>query len=125
MPRFRAPITTLASLAIVGVIVTGCGGSATTPTPSAAVASPRLGGPTLSFTVTGGPGAGAYTSDPASTLNYCLHAPDGSWRYMYGGGTPWTSVDLLFGARIAEPDGAGDVAAEISAGAGYLWMDQP
>ena len=44
---------------------------------------------------------------------------------MYGGGKPWINVDLLFGARVAEPGGTGDVAAEITAGSAYLWIDQP
>lgn len=77
--------------------------------------------PTVTFTISGGPGAGSYVSDPAATLDVCTHAADGSWRVMYGGGDPWANVDLLFGARVAEPDGAGDVAAEITAGKADLW----
>jgi hypothetical protein len=43
---------------------------------------------------------------------------------MYGGGQPWINVDLLVGSRAAEPGRSSDVALEITAGSGYLWIDQ-
>jgi len=132
MPRFSAPII-LAGLILVGLVTTGCAarGAAAAPVTSA-TSVPAAGGdqaiakvPTLTMTITEGLGAGTFVSDPASTLNYCLRATDGSWRVMYGGGDPWVSVDLLFGPRVAEPGGTGDVAAEIAVGEAYLWIDQP
>jgi hypothetical protein len=128
MPRFSAPRNVLAGLMVVAIVTAGCAAATTTaPPPSAAGGAGQVAAtrPVLEMTITGGLGAGTYVSDPASTLNYCLHSADGSWRYMYGGGDPWASVDLLFGARVAERGGAGDVAAEIETGSAYLWIDQP
>ena len=128
MPRSSTPTTTLAGLILSGIVAAGCAGASTSAAPSpAAVAVHQAAAkvPALTMIVTEGDGAGTYVSDPASTLNYCLHSADGSWRFMYGGGTPWINVDLLLGARVAEPGGSGDVAAEIYAGPAYLWIDQP
>ena len=129
MPRFSSPITTFAGLAIVGIIATGCAGTgaaAAPAAPAAAAAFTSAGNrPSLDLTITGGLGAGSYVSDPSSSLNYCSHAKDGSWRVMYGGGSPWVSVDLLVGPRAAEAGRASDLALEISAGSAYLWIDQP
>jgi hypothetical protein len=126
MPRFSSPTTTLAGLAIAGMIAIGCAGTGAAAAPAAASATPAAAAarPSLDLTITGGPGAGSYVSDPSSSLNLCTHAKDGSWRALYAGGDPWISVDLLVGSRVAEPGRASDLALEISAGAAYLWIDQ-
>jgi hypothetical protein len=120
MPRFSPPILFLA------IVLAGCAGMATgAPSDAgAATASVEPRRPTVALEVTGGPAAGIYASDPASSLNICTQAADGSWLAMYGGGQPWINVDLLVGSRAAEPGRSSDVALEITAGAGYLWIDQ-
>ncbi len=128
MPRFSSPITVLAGLAFVGIIASGCAGTGAAAAPAAMSAGSGAGAAartSLDLKITGGPGAGSYVSDPASSLNVCTHATDGSWRVMYAGGKPWLSVDLLVGPHVAEAGRAGDLALEISAGPGYLWIDQP
>jgi hypothetical protein len=124
MPRFSSPIATFAGLAIVGILAAGCAG---TGVAAASAAASAAGGarPSLDLKITGGEGAGSYVSDPSSSLNYCSHTKDGSWRVMYSGGSPWLSVDLLVGPHAAEAGRATDLALEISAGPAYLWIDQP
>ena len=124
MPRFSSPTATLAGLAIVGIIATGCAGTGVAAAPAGASAA-AAARPSLDLKITGGLGAGSYVSDPSSSLNYCSHTKDGSWRVMYSGGSPWLSVDLLVGPRAAEAGRASDLALEISAGPAYLWIDQP
>jgi hypothetical protein len=124
MPRFSSPIATLASLAIVGIIATGCAGTGVAAAPAGASAA-AASRPSLDLTITGGQGAGSYVSDPSSSLNVCTHTKDGSWRLLYAGGSPWLAVDLLVGPHAAEAGRAGDLALEISAGTAYLWIDQP
>jgi hypothetical protein len=123
MPRFSSPITTLAGLAVIGIIATGCAGTGVAAAPAAASAAEAR--PSLDLKITGGLGAGSYVADPSSTLNVCTHAKDGSWRVLYAGGQPWLSVDLLVGPHAADAGRATDVALEISAGSAYLWIDQP
>ena len=120
MPRFSAPISILARLAglvIAGLIATGCAGIGAAAAPAAAT------GPTMDLKVTGGPGAGTYATDTTSSLNVCTHAKDGSWRLLYAGGTPFVNLDLLVGPKAGKPDGASQVAAEITAGSGYVRFD--
>jgi hypothetical protein len=127
MPRFSAPITTLAGLVIVGAIATGCAGSgvAAAPAKSAAAAAPAapVAKPTMELKVIRGPGTGTYTTDTTSSLNACTKAKDGSWRLLYAGGTPFVNLDFLAGPKAGQPDGADQVAAEIYAGPGYVRFD--
>jgi hypothetical protein len=131
MPRFSAPISILAGLAIIATIAAGCVGSGAAAAP--ATASGQSGGsavaaaarPTVDLTITGGVGGGSYATDPNASLDLCTHAKDGSWRVMYAGGSPWVNVDLLIGPRAAEAGREGDLALEISVGSAYLWIDQP
>ena len=128
MPRFSSPISTLAGLAIVGILAAGCAGTGAAAAPAATSAPPVAGAatrPSLDLKITGGLGAGSYVADPSSSLDVCTHAADGSWRVLYAGGNPWLSVDLLVGPHAAEAGRAGDLALEISAGPAYLWIDQP
>ena len=126
MPRTNAPRNLVASRLSIGALLAAaslvaCGGLAaksSTSTPSAKQV------PSLHLEVTGGPGAGTYTSDPASTLNLCTENAGGGWRAMYAGGDPWISLDLSLGSQIDQPGHASDAALEISAGPGYLWIDQ-
>jgi hypothetical protein len=79
--------------------------------------------PTFTLTLSDGPGEGTYTPDPASTLNLCTHAADGSWRYLYQGGEPPVTLDLVIGPKAGRPDGTSNVALELDAGSGYLRFD--
>jgi hypothetical protein len=124
MPRFSAPIVTLASLAIVGIIATGCAGSGAAAAPKASTAAAPPAHPTMNLKMSGGPGSGEYATDTTSTLNACTHATDGSWRLLYAGGNPFVNLDLLIGPKAGQPDGAEQVAAEINAGPGYVRFDQ-
>ena len=134
LERLVAPIASPA-LALVSAIVViagigvfavfgGLGGVGTTPSPSAA-----SGGPSFTLTVAEGPdghvsaGIGTYVADPASSLHLCTHATDGSWRYLYGGGSPFVNIDLLVGAGAGEASGSGQVAMELNAGTGYVRFD--
>jgi hypothetical protein len=126
MPRFSAPITSLASLVLIGLIATGCAGIGAAAAPAATPVAPAAATasrPTMDLRITGGPGAGTYTTDTTSSLDLCTRAPDGSWRLLYAGGTPFVHLDLLVGARAGQPDGASAVAAEINAGPGYVRFD--
>ena len=118
MPRFNAPF------AILSLVLAGCSGSVAGATDRLAASSAVERRPTVDLEVTGGPAAGTYPSDPAATLNVCAQASDGSWRVMYGGGSPWANVDMFIGPEAALPGHASDVALEISARTGYLWIDQ-
>jgi len=119
MPRSFAPLLVLALL-VVGCAATGVAAQpAASPATAAATRTP-----TFVLDVTGGPGAGHYVSTPDSTLRICTRATDGSWRAMYGGGKPWANIDLLVGPDIASPGHGADAALEITAGSGYLWIDQ-
>jgi hypothetical protein len=120
MARFSAFI--IATAVLVGGCI-GASSAASAPgSPSGAADAVRT--PTIDLEITGGLAAGTYTSSGDSSLDVCTHAADGSWRVMYAGGTPWTNVDLLIGPRAAEPGRSSDVALEITAKKGYLWIDQ-
>jgi len=110
----------LVAVLIVGIAglggLRGVGGPVPTPSPSPSK-------PTFQLTVSGGPGTGTYSADPATSLNLCTHATDGSWRLLYGGGTPYVNLDVLVGPQAAQPGHASDVAAEINAGPGYVRFD--
>jgi hypothetical protein len=121
----RPVLAGAAAVALVAVFVVGIGGfsgfggvGAPAPTPI-----PVPTKPTFELTFKSGPGAGTYTPDPATTLNICTHATDGSWRLLYAGGDPFVNLDLLVGPDAGTPDGASDVAAEIYAGPGYVRFD--
>ena len=124
--RLSGPVLAGAgAVALVVVLIVGIAGflgmrgvGAPAPMPS-----PSPSKPTFELTVAGGPGTGTYTTDPATSLNLCTHAPDGSWRYLYVGGDPFVNLDVLIGARAGQPDAASDVAAEIYAGPGYVRFD--
>jgi hypothetical protein len=124
MPRFSSPVTTLAGLAIVGIIATGCAGTGVAAAPAAASVA-AAARPSLDLKITGGLAPGSYVADPSASLNYCSHTKDGTWRVLYAGGKPWLAVDLLVGPHAADAGRAGDLALEISAGPAYLWIDQP
>jgi hypothetical protein len=126
LERLSAPVLAGAgAVALVAVLVLGVGafigmrgvgGPVTSPSPSPSK-------PTFELIVSGGPGTGTYTADPATSLNLCTHAKDGSWRLLYGGGTPYVNLDFLVGPNAAQPGHASDVAAEIDAGPGYVRFD--
>lgn len=130
MPRSSAPSTTAiaASIVAIALIVVGCASSGAAAEPAspagAAPAAANATRATFDLTIDGGPAAGTYRSADDASLDVCSKAKDGSWRFMYGGGSPWTNLDLLVGGHAAEPGHASDVALEISAGQGYLWIDQ-
>ena len=69
------------------------------------------------------PGAGSYAGDPTASLNLCSQAADGSWRYLYAGGSPYGSLDLLIGSNADQIGASDDVAAEIEAGGTYVRFD--
>jgi len=133
LERFVAPIASPA-IAFVGVIVVvagvglyavlgGLGGVGATPSPSMTAT------PNFTLTVSEGPdghvsaGQGTYVNDPATNLNLCTHAPDGSWRYLYGGGDPYVNIDLLVGDGAGTAGSSDKVAMELSAGTGYVRFD--
>jgi hypothetical protein len=121
----RPLMATAAVAATIALLVIGIAGffgmrgvGAPMPMPSSAPSKPSF-----ELRVAGGPGTGTYTTDPATSLNLCTHAADGSWRYLYAGGDPFVNLDVLIGPRAGQPDGASDVAAEIYAGPGYVRFD--
>jgi hypothetical protein len=126
LERLSGPVLAGAgAVALVAVLIVGItgfvgsrgvGGPAPTPSPSPSK-------PSFVLKVSGGPGTGTYTADPATTLNLCTHATDGSWRLLYVGGTPFVNLDFLVGPKAAEPGHTSDVAAEINAGPGYVRFD--
>jgi hypothetical protein len=126
LERLSGPVLAGAgAVALIAVLIVGVTGfvgmrgvGAPVPTPS-----PSPSKPSFVLTVSGGPGTGTYTADPATSLNLCTHATDGSWRLLYAGGTPHVELDFLVGPNAAQPGGASDVAAEINAGPGYVRFD--
>ena len=128
MFRFRAPMSaSIVAIALLAAALAACGGPAGqnpgSGASSTATAAPERQ-PVLALEVKGGPAAGSYASSPASTLNICTRQEDGSWRALYAGGEPWLSLDLHVGPGIGQPGHESDVALEITAGTGYLWIDQ-
>jgi hypothetical protein len=123
MLRFSAPFAALATLAIV---LAGCGqaagaGQTGTPAPEASPAAvPR---PTFDLMITGGFAAGSYVADPEANLATCSTSSTGVRSLLYAGGDPWVAIDLVLGAKIAEPAHASDVAIELSIGNLYMWLD--
>lgn len=119
-----AGVAVVLALAGVGAfaILPRIGGVGTTPEPSTAK-------PSFILTVSAGPdghvsaGMGTYVNDPSSNLDLCTHAKDGSWRYLYGGGTPYVNIDLLIGPKAEQPGGESQVALELDAGQGYVRFD--
>lgn len=69
------------------------------------------------------PGAGSHAMDPTASLNLCTHAADGSWRYLYAGGTPYGSLDMLIGPAADRLRPSDDVAVELEAGGTYVRFD--
>jgi hypothetical protein len=120
MPRFSAPFVSLASLAVICLIATGCGGGSAAAPSAATSAAAR---PTMELKLGSGPGVGTYAIDQASSLNLCTKGKDGSWRLLYAGGKPFVNLDLLVGPHAGQSDGANAVAAEIEANRGYLRFD--
>jgi len=126
MERVSRPVLAgAAAVALVAVVVVGIGGSSGFGGVGAPAATPIPvpTKPTFELTFKSGPGAGTYVTDPATSLNVCTHATDGSWRLLYAGGDPFVNLDLLVGPDAGAPDGASDVAAEIYAGPGYVRFD--
>ena len=127
MPRFSASRVSSArwlapvAAALVALSLVACA-AATPPTPAPTATTPAK--PSFDLAITGGPAAGMFASVPAASLNICTRLGDGGWRALYAGGEPWLSMDLHLGPRINEPAHASDVALEITAGSGYLWIDQ-
>ena len=108
----------------------------------ALVLLPRVGGtgspsatpplrPTFDLRVSAGPdagahvplGAGTYVADDTTSLDVCSRAPDGSWRYLYSGGTPYVNLDVLIGAGAGQAGQGDRVAFELNAGATYVVVD--
>jgi hypothetical protein len=125
LERLSRPVmATAAVAATVALLVVGIAGFVGMRGPGGLVPTPSVPPrPSFELTVTRSPGAGTYTTDPATSLNLCTHAADGSWRYLYVGGDPFVNLDVLVGPRAGQPDGAADVAAEIYAGPGYVRFD--
>ena len=126
LERLSGPVLAGAgAVALIAVLIVGITGfvgmrGVGAPVPTA---SPSPSKPTFVLTVSGGPGTGTYTADPATSLDLCTHATDGSWRLLYAGGTPHVELDFLVGPNASQPGGASDVAAEINAGPGYVRFD--
>jgi hypothetical protein len=121
----RPLMATAAVAATIALLVIGIAGffgmrGVGTPMPAPSDPSPST---TFDLSLAGGPGTGTYAADPATSLNLCTHAVDGSWRYLYAGGDPFLNLDLLIGPEAATLDGISDVAAEIYAGPGYVRFD--
>ena len=127
MPRFSAPISTVASLVVVGILAAGCAGSgadaAQTNGPTAGAGAGAPAPATMDLKITGGPGTGSYAFDPSASPARCTHAKDGSWRLLYAGGNPAVDLDFLVGPTAGQPGGASAVALEVEAGEGYFRFD--
>lgn len=133
MPWFDAPrnLTIPAVIAAITVIVIGCaatgvaaeGPSQTSAVPSAATAAK----PDFTLGIAGVVGNFSLRADQTSSLDQCTHAKDGSWRLIYGGGTPWISVDVLVVPDAGEAPTSGQVALEVDiphgANMAYAWVD--
>jgi hypothetical protein len=52
-------------------------------------------------------------SDPAATLNQCRLPAAGSWSYLYAGGDPFGTLDVLIGDGANTTPGSDRVGAEI------------
>jgi len=120
LERWGRPATAgAAAVAVIAVILVGIGSIAR----FGGVGGQPVSVPNFTLTLADGPGAGVYTADTTSTLNQCSHAADGSWRYLYVGGDPSVTLDLVIGPRAGQPDGSSNVALELDAGPGYLRFD--
>jgi hypothetical protein len=111
-------IVLVAGLGFLALRPGGVGGPTVSPGPSG---SPQ---PSFEMTISGaGPATGTYRSDPAASVNRCVHATDGSWRYTYVSGQPPLNLDLLVGSGAATPGGSSQVALELEYDPGYVRFD--
>jgi hypothetical protein len=115
-------------MVILALLVTGCtqaAGAAPVVAPAASAASVATAAKRATFdlTVTGGPAAGTYAADPATSLNSCRRSSTGVWTLLYAGGDPFVNLDLVVAATAGQPGGSDAVALELSAGPGYLRFD--
>jgi len=129
LERFAQPMAAVASAAAVAVLLVagvgflalrpgGVGGPTVSPSPSG---SPR---PSFEMTISGaGPATGTYRSDPAASVDRCVHAADGSWRYTYVSGQPPINLDLLVGSAAGAAGGSNQVALELEYDPGYVRFD--
>jgi len=126
LERLGVPVVAVVGAAVVvavlvagvGLMIVGPGVGAPVPT-----ASPALSRPTFQLRVSGGPGDGAYTADPTTSLNTCRRAANGSWSLLYAGGTPFVNIDLVVGSGVDDTGTSNRVGLELNAGAGYLRFD--
>jgi hypothetical protein len=121
----RPVVSVLGAAAVLVLLVAGLGLLLTRPgvggpTPSIAPSPSR---PTFELRITGGPGEGVYTADPATSLNSCRRADNGSWSLLYAGGTPFVNMDLVVGSGVEGAGGSNRAALELYAGPGYLRFD--
>ena len=108
----------MVSIAILGLLVTGCASAGAAAPSAGSAASPDVADasakPTFELKIDGVNDVGSYSSDPSAVLDYCLHNADGSWRMQYLGGQPVVNIDMLIGSDAAQAGGAGHVATEIT-----------
>lgn len=126
LERMGRPLVAVAGVAaVVALLVAGVGLMVVRPGVGGPVptTSPSPLRPSFELRVTGGPGEGVYTADPATTLNSCRRAENGSWSLLYAGGDPFVNVDLVVGSGVDETGTSNRVGMELYAGPGYLRFD--
>jgi hypothetical protein len=80
------------ALVVVALVASGCAAPGVASTPVAP--SPAGPVPAFELALDGTVALPAYVSDAAASLNECAPASTGGWSYLYGGGTPFVTVDL-------------------------------
>ena len=96
-------------------------GPGASPSPSAPPTSPAR--PSFDLHLNGTSAPGTYREDPAAPTNLCTQAPGGSWRWIYGGGVPFVTIDMAVGAAAGEPGNESQVAVDIEADTGVVRFD--
>ena len=88
-----------AALVVIAGLVSGCmsgGGGGTDAAAPSAVASTAVATevPTFDLVLDGVVDLPAYASDRAASLNTCAQSDSGGWSYLYGGGSPFMTLEL-------------------------------
>jgi hypothetical protein len=117
MPRFSA------LLGLLAIVLAACGG-ASAAGPGGASSGPIAVGtrPAVDLKIEGGAAAGSYPADPNAPLATCQQLGDGSWYVQYTASGP--TVELYVGPHAGEPGHATEIALQIDAEGGFLWMDE-